>query len=411
MVTIRNLHEEEKEEKVNTKPPEETTPTTQELTPKEIEDIQKRNSRTLNPSIVTTEETKKERINVRVSETMKNTLNTYTELNGITISNFIEEVLTEKFEGRKVNRDYYPINETYIALPNTVELIQDYIEAKTNLIVDKSEITNEFPINPQDKQYSLFKSKNSLLNIMSLFSSNNYLDQWDNKEKVYYSTVRDHITLEYDVFKELEEEGTEAPPENLLKNHLGLIVYPTLTVKEYNSETRSYEEKELEVPLCYYLLIHEYNNRITKVQLISETKAIKLAMTVDNMELLEYLNNIQDLQDFQQVRHSQDIIDYQNKIIYELEERNHDLKEENRKLREYNKSKDKILKEEEDLRYTINPVAVPEDVLENMEEKITELEKKEETIKNVTDLLLKLSNEVSKDKEAWKDILKDYQDK
>lgn len=361
MVKITNLHEEDKpqeEEIIDNIHSEEEE---KAVTPEEYKEIERKYSRPLNPYDISCDTAKTHKLNTRITENIGNTLKVYTELNNISISQFIEELITEKFEGKKVNRDYYPIEETLIAVPNTLDLIKEYTSNKKNLVVAYSEITKGYPISPFDKQYGLASLKNPPIEFLFIGGANNYLDQVDLVNHVYYSK-RGYDLTEYDVFKELEEGITHT---DMLKNHLGLIIYPLDYMKEYNSETHEYEEIDMlsGTQFFLYFLVYQYDNKITKVQLVDKKTAIALALEVENPELLEYINNCTDITEFKEITETQELLLNQSEHIHELEEKLKDLEEENTQLRKYAKS---FLKEEEE--EDIPEEVVPEETIPPQEE-------------------------------------------
>lgn len=396
MVKITNLHDEEKAETTN--PPEEEIGLN-ELTPQEIKDITEKHTKDLNPFITVGAEAKTEKINTRITETISNTLKVYCELNNTTVSNFIDDLISNFFEGKKINRDYYPIEETVIAIPKTPKLIKKYIENEVNLVVNKSEITKSFPIDPYDKQYSLCKSNQPLINLFYMNGTNNYLDKLDPKNKVYYSTINKDVYSD-DVFKQFEEE---LEPKDLLKTHSGLIIFPMTYLKEYNKEKKYYEEKPLKKDYCMFLLVHEYNNKITRVNLITRKQAINLALTVENEDLLEYINNNEDIATFKPIKEEYELIDFQSEHITELKQKIEVLEEENRKLKEYNKSKD-ILQDKEEA----SPVkSAPEEVMKT----INYIALKEKELNTITKLLEKYTKDISKDITKYEEILEEINKK
>ena len=395
MVKITNLHEEEKpkQEEVNPVPQEEEE---KNVTPEEFREIQRKYSRPLDPFNISKETAKTEKINARITETIGNTLRVYTELNNISISQFLEELINEKFEGKKVNRDYYPIEETLVAIPITLDLIKEYTKNEKNLVVAYSEISKGYPISPFDKQYGLASLKNPPIELTFICGANNYLDQVDLVNHVYYSKEGYNLRSGYDVFRELEEEFT---PEDMLKNHLGLIIYPVDHMKEYNSETHEYEEVDpFETPLYLYLLVYQYDNRVSKVQLINKKTAIALALKVENTELLEHINNCTDITEFKKITENYEIIANQREHIQELEEKLKDLEEENIQLRKYTKSfiikepvpEETVPPQEEEEETSEVPTEIPKETLEILNKAQKELEEAIKLVNKNSEVITKV---------------------
>lgn len=341
---------------------------------KELHDkIEKQQVKTI--KFLPIEEEKKVNQSVRLPESMLNTLKVYCKVHGKSINSVIEDYLTVKFNDKKIIRDRYDSKEeTRILIPKETKLIKEYIDNKINLIVNVTESTDgTLKINQFDKQVSLFNNNPSGFQLINLRTTNNYLDKYDSKNECYYNEMFYHdiiIDSDFDTF--FEEETKK------YKNHVGLIALEHHEISTIDHPFNSYkliniEEDKLTVDtdtathITIFLLVHEYDNIIRTVRIISPEEALKLAEDVENTEIINYIKNnlevatiIDILTEYEKEAKLLKQINLLEELNLKLTENNNNLKTElellNKKLEDKNKENYNLTKnvEEEENNLEVN---------------------------------------------------------
>lgn len=348
-----------------------------------------------NINLLATEE-KKVNQTVRLPESLINSLKIYSKIHDISINSVIEGFLTAKFKDKKITRDVYETEEEVkIILPVTPSLIQMYIKEEVNVIANFDE-TEEGTINLNlfDKQAPVYKLNPSNFKIMTLQTTNNYLDSYDKANECYFDS-----DFYYDVLNELEASSNPYYENPIFKSHLGLIVLKLQDVTD---------ERNI---IIYFLLVHEYDNIIRTVRVISPEAALKLAEEVENNDIIEYIRNDTDVIKFNdmalRIKTEKDLVneidrltEINNKYSDEIDKLKSELdkvNEEIEELRKHEGNPDKIYEyDSEILSAVVSPEAAPVGEENNNVDP--------ETIKELMD-------KINSDKEiikTWSDMIERY---
>lgn len=295
-------------------------------------------------------------VTMRLTESMMYTIKTQATLKNTTMTKIIEDILLEYYGNTKITRDYYePSKDVHLLIPIKPELIEKYIEEEINLLADYVEDeTGTIKINQFDRQSFIVNEDPQSYITYTLKSINNYLDSY-NKLGFYC----------YD----------DTSVQDVSKNHLGLIAI------NMNTYPQNHKEKALNMNTLL-LLVHEYNNEVQSVKIITPEYAIELANAVENNTIVDYIENVDDNITLEKIRKwNEDNRKVEEDLLKENEELKqmlHDLKEDSeqamynyelKKREEYLNKLDKIMLDFETLRLT---TAMK---LKFIEEAVDELEK------------------------------------
>lgn len=323
---------------------------------KQIKDIQ---------LLLNTEE-KKINQTVRLPESLINSLKVYCKVNNISINSVIEEFLIEKFKDKRIIRDKYELEEeTIILVPTNIKLLHEYIEKEVNLIANfKDTVDGTNTINLFDKQATIYNNNPEMFKIIQLKTTNNYLDSYDSTHECYFTEKP---------VKSLEEElDVFLVDEKYYTSHLGLIVLQhhevtTIETPEIPSKNFTYIKEDRITThttdgtyVTVFLLVHEFDNKIIHVKLITPHQALKYAEEVDNIDIINYIEDnlsVAEISDIEKlvtdeaelVRQIQFLTEvnsnYQEEHLalkdnyFDLKTENLKLKMELEKLKEYSSSK------------------------------------------------------------------------
>lgn len=243
-----------------------------------------------------TNPTKKQKYNnisIRLTDNILNQLNLYAEQTQQSKTNIITELINNKFENKRITRDHFNLNKpTQILIPKTFELTKQYIDKKINLLVDVYQKQDKTTLQPYTKQELLYNNFEQDLQIMTIEQINNSLDVWDNIEQCYYNTYN------------LQN------PANKTKNHLGLII---IDQQKTNNKL--------------FVLVQCYKNKLCSATIITLSIAIDLAIKTDNIILLDYLENQQEIKNIQSVHDQYKKEQEYKQTIQQLQQENKELKE------------------------------------------------------------------------------------
>lgn len=339
-----------------------------------------------NINLLTTEEEKKINQTLRLPESMINNLKVYSKLHDKSINSVIEDYLTLKFKNKKIIRDRYEHKEeTRLLIPKDTRLINQYIKNKINLIVNVTESTDgTIKLNQFDKQSQIFSNNPSSFQLINLRTTNNYLDKYDPKNECYYNELLYEDVLIDKDFELLFED------DNKFKNHIGLIALEHHDITTIEHPFKSYKRVDIEedkitvntdtaTHVTIFLLVHEYDNIIRTVRIISPKYALKLAEEVENTEIIKYIQDnlaVADILDIQQEYQKEDQLIKQINLLEEinlkLTEKNNSLKTEidtlTKKLKDNDKEKKDSLAIAEDNYFLVDPevlAKLSDDIEEN----------------------------------------------
>lgn len=243
-----------------------------------------------------TNPTKKQKYNnisIRLTDNILNQLNLYAEQTQQSKTNIITELINNKFENKRITRDHFNLNKpTQILIPKNFELTKQYIDKKINLLVDVYQKQDKTTLQPYTKQELLYNNFEQDLQIMTIEQINNSLDVWDNIEQCYYSIYN------------LQN------PANKTKNHLGLII---IDQQKTNNKL--------------FVLVQCYKNKLCSAIIITLSVVIDLAIKTDNIILLDYLENQQEIENIKTIYTQYKKEQEYKQTIQQLQQENKELKE------------------------------------------------------------------------------------
>ncbi len=248
----------------------------------------------------TTRQNKNMKIQLRLTPAIEQQLRQYAEVKGTTVTDAVETIVTQKFHNKKINRQYFNLQQpATLLVPKTVELLTHYDIEEINLLATITETsTDTYSISSFDKQADLFTKHPETFEVVTIQQGNNALDTYDYQEECYYNTYG------------LQQD------QNKYLNHVGLIFLLLEGITEEGIPTN------LRLPL----FIHVYDTKIKEAKIISQAKAVALAKGSDNLELLDYLENIGDVVEFEGIDKLLTVNELLNSINYELQQEVNELK-------------------------------------------------------------------------------------
>lgn len=256
------------------------------------------------PSDPTTSQKKDKPIQLRLTKSIADQLRLYAEEHSMTITAVVENMVIQKFHDRKITRHFFNLDKpATILVPTTDTLLAMYTDKKINLLADIVETsTDGYKIRTFDKQAVLYNDFIDEFQIMDIHQVSNVFDVYDPKEEAYYS-------------KKGLQEG-----EDKFLNHAGLIILATSLL---NLETNVLDT------LTLLIFVSSYAGILREAKIITKEEAIKIAKSVGNIQLADYIlaidNEIQDIQHIYDVRKNELDMTY---TIKHLEDENKMLKEE-----------------------------------------------------------------------------------
>lgn len=186
----------------------------------------------------------------------------------------------------------YNLPEVTILLPTKSNLLHKYIKNNVNIIANFDESAEEITsnLNLFDKQARLYNTNPKDFRTLKLNTTNNYLDVYDKENECYYNKMFfDTVSMGLDLELLLMNN-------TIFKNHVGLVSvsyhvkkYLTYDVSVNLEEDKLKTRTDEGLQITVFLLIHEFDNTIRNVQIITPKRALELAEEVENNDIIEYI--------------------------------------------------------------------------------------------------------------------------
>ena len=242
-------------------------------------------------------------INFRLDTDIVNELKLYAEETDTTITEVFKDILTEYYSNKKITKGTfnlkYPVN---LIIPKSKTLLYEYIENSINVVSTVKETVKGTDINPLDPHVKLYESSTGGYELVHVTQANNILDVFDYDNKCYRFMLEDGFL------------GDPVTPEDVIDNrytysfHRGLLL---VNVPELSSES------EIETLIIDTLVS---DGKLMSAYIIDTDRAKEIARTTGNMDLIRFINSIQE------TNFISNLVTYDNSNR-ELTKENHELKE------------------------------------------------------------------------------------
>ena len=296
-------------------------------------------------------DTKQEQLAFKLTNNLLNQIKIYAKEHNTSRTNTVETIVTAYFKNKSITRDYFTLpTEVNIIIPIDEEIRLKYLEGHVNLMLKDQQVENgNIQVKPFDVFYSMLKdTPDKYINYVTLSNANNLLDQYDSKNKCYYSNYH---ADQY---------------SNIFLNHLGVII-----LENHGRIIEKEGHSTIDDSLHYdILLIHSYNREVQEVRMITKEECYKLASEVHNTIICDYFDNYKQHEYIDSVHR-----DYIDKWV--LKRQLHQTKEELQEMKSQNK---KLHKTIETLSNGENIQEIQSELNKQHEQEVQELQGKIRTL-------------------------------
>ena len=241
-------------------------------------------------------------VNLRLETSIADQIKIYANEHDTTMTEVIKDIITEYYFNKKITRGSFKIKEPVnLIIPKSMELVKEYVENEVNIVSSIKQYDDHTTINPLDPQNNLYNNSSSGYEIITVTQANNILDVY-NEEDNCYSFMSEYVFYEDPVITEdLEDE--------VYKNssHRGLLI---VTIKDTLTETIN----------SLLIDVLTFGNELTRALIITPERAIELARITGNMELISFIDKIEDYSNIWE------LVSYDN-TNKELTNENHEIKQ------------------------------------------------------------------------------------